>query len=64
MMKRSGAALMRRKRKRRRSLDGEAKWRTERENAWVCRSFWEKKKLGGGREKQILLDRLESTGRD
>jgi len=35
MMKRSGVALMRQKGKRRRSLDGEAKWKTERENACV-----------------------------
>jgi len=35
MMKRSGTALMGRKWKRRRRLDGEAKWRTELEDGWV-----------------------------
>jgi len=47
MMKRNGAALMRRKGKRRGSLDGEARWRTEQKNGWVWKRGRAEKEIRG-----------------
>jgi hypothetical protein len=64
MMRRSGAALMRQKGKRRRSLDGEAKWRIEWVNVGGVTEFWgEEKVRWWANEVDFWPDRLMSTGR-